>query len=176
MGRTSWKPIYTKYGKCLEFNPDLQSNHQVLGEFLKVPKTFLKKSAEDRRASLSFVVGYNQSDSGPGWFHFLAGLTLFYSESADHSHRIDPLHSVSLPPLQVPMLAIVHEHIKKLGQPYSLCVRENEQFLSTFSNYTIQACQQHCIFMTTHQVCRCSVKYLSPEKLPHGLNPRCGRI
>ena len=33
-----------------------------------------------------------------------------------------------------------------------------------------------CIFMTTHQVCRCSVKYLSPEKLPHGLNPRYGRI
>ena len=67
-----------------------------------------------RKASLSVVIGYNQSDTAIGWFHFLAGLTLYYSDPEEAT--LDPLYSVSMPPGTVPMLSIVQLRTIKLGE------------------------------------------------------------
>ena len=40
----------------------------------------IKKIAIGRKAALSLVVGFNQTDASIGWFHFLSGLTLYYSQ------------------------------------------------------------------------------------------------
>ena len=60
------------------------------------------------------MIGYNQSDTATGWFHFLAGLTLYYSDPEEAT--LDPLYSVSMPPGTVPMLSIVQLHTIKLGK------------------------------------------------------------
>ena len=60
------------------------------------------------------VPRYNQSDTATGWFHFLAGLTLYYSDPEEAT--LDPLYSVSMPPGTVPMLSIVQLHTIKLGE------------------------------------------------------------
>ena len=67
-----------------------------------------------RKASLSVVIGYNQSDTAIGWFHFLAGLTLYYSDPEEAT--LNPLYSVSMPPGTVPMLSIVQLRTIKLGE------------------------------------------------------------
>jgi len=81
---------------------------------------------------LSLVVGFNQSDASIGWFHFLSGMTLYYSDRNENT--LDPLYSLSLPPGSVPMISIISTHTLKLGNPYSKCMKENK--LSHYANYT----------------------------------------
>ena len=78
------------------------------------------------------VVGYNQSDASIGWFHFLSGMTLYYSDRNENT--LDPLYSLLLPPGSVPMISIKSTHTLKLGPPYSKCMKEN--LLSYYENYT----------------------------------------
>jgi len=78
------------------------------------------------------VVGYNQSDASIGWFHFLSGMTLYYSDRNENT--LDPLYSLSLPPGSVPMISIKPTHTLKLGPPYSKCIKENT--LSHYEKYT----------------------------------------
>ena len=78
------------------------------------------------------VVGYNQSDASIGWFHFLSGMTLYYSDRNENT--LDPLYSLLLPPGSVPMISIKSTHTLKLGPPYSKCIKENR--LSYYENYT----------------------------------------
>ena len=81
---------------------------------------------------MSLVVGFNQSDASIGWFHFLSGMTLYYSDRNENT--LDPLYSLSLPPGSVPMISIISTHTLKLGPPYSKCMKENQ--LSHYANYT----------------------------------------
>ena len=65
----------------------------------------VQKTAVGRKASLSVVLGYNQSDSNIGWYSFLSGVTMYYSSPSEEF--VDPLNSLSLPPETVPMLSVV---------------------------------------------------------------------
>ena len=100
-----------------------------------------KKIAIGRKAALSLVVGFNQTDASIGWFHFLSGLTLYYSDP--YENTLDPLYSLSLPPGSVPMISIIQTHSQKLGPPYSKCVKQNA--LTFYDQYT----QDQCIFEVT---------------------------
>ncbi len=42
-----------------------------------------------------------EKDSSIGWYHFLAGLTLYYSDPTEGT--LDELYSISMPPGAVPM-------------------------------------------------------------------------
>ena len=53
---------------CLEFNPDKFDGDRVL---------------TGKKIALSLVVGYNQSDTSIGWYHFLAGLTLYFTDQKE---------------------------------------------------------------------------------------------
>ena len=100
------------------------------------------------------VVGYNQSDASIGWFHFLSGMTLYYSDRNENT--LDPLYSLSLPPGDsVPMISIKSTHTLKLGPPYSKCIKENH--LSHFSTYTQgldSLSQSRSLFTEVHSVHR----------------------
>ena len=87
----NWTMEFTRFGKCAVFNPDVDT----IGE----------KTAVGRKASLSIVVGYNQSDANVGWYSFLSGVTMYYSSPSESF--LDPLNSLSLPPETVPMLSVV---------------------------------------------------------------------
>ena len=87
----NWTMEFTRFGRCAVFNPDVNQ----IGE----------KTAVGRKASLSIVVGYNQSDANVGWYSFLSGVTMYYSSPSESF--LDPLNSLSLPPETVPMLSVV---------------------------------------------------------------------
>lgn len=58
-----WTYDYTPFGLCLRFNGDYVGKMVAFG----------------RKAQLSFVGIYNETDSRAGWFQFYSGFTLFYS-------------------------------------------------------------------------------------------------
>ena len=111
----------------------------------------LELSNTAQRLSLSIVAGYNQSDSDGGWFHFLTGMTAYISDPVENT--LDPTYSVNviiirdfplittnaefkMVPNEVPILTMRQIHTKKLGAPYSSCVKEEDHSLMYYQNYT----------------------------------------
>lgn len=74
---------------------------------------------EAQKISLSIVVGYNQTDTQFGWFHFLAGMTAYFSDPMENTQ--DSTYSINMPPKVVPILSVRQVHTQKLGHPYSHC-------------------------------------------------------
>ena len=159
----NWTMEFTRFGKCAVFNPDVDT----IGE----------KTAVGRKASLSIVVGYNQSDANVGWYSFLSGVTMYYSSPSESF--LDPLNSLSLPPETVPMLSVVQVspklyfhnindkieiHRKMLGPPYSTCVQNHSNFLSYFPVYTEDRCLHECLADVVIGVCDCIPQYLLPTR------------
>ena len=144
----NWTMEFTRFGRCAVFNPDIDQ----IGE----------KTAVGRKASLSIVVGYNQSDANVGWYSFLSGVTMYYSSPSESF--LDPLNSLSLPPETVPMLSVVQIHRKLLGPPYSTCVQNHSNFLSYFPVYTEDRCLHECLADVVIGVCDCIPQYLLPTR------------
>ena len=93
-----------------------------------------KMVAYGRKAQLSFVGIYNETDSRAGWYQYYSGFTLFYSHP--YEDTLDPLQSIAVRPGVVPVVSFRQVHEKKLGLPYSQCVHDDQHNLRRMSQNT----------------------------------------
>ena len=124
---------------------------------------------------MAFSIVYNDSDHTIGWFPFLSGLTLFYSDA--YELTIDPLYSVTVPPGDGPLVAFNQVRNELLGEPYSTCIQQDPSILKYYENYTIgknvvfsnvlsyrflnsDHCYHECMVDQLKDECKCVPHYL----------------
>lgn len=143
-----WQWKMTRYGVCKrKIAPKSITNEY--SEFNPYGEQFNQSKSKDaenkekitQKISLSIVVGYNQTDTQFGWFHFLAGMTAYFSDPMENTQ--DSTYSINMPPKVVPILSVRQLHTLKLGPPYSNCQREGDHKLQV----------HFYIFQTKYKTC-----------------------
>ena len=102
---------------------------------------------------MSITFGYNYSDWTFGWMAAYDGFTIYYSEP--HEETIDPLYSIALSSLSVPMISVKQTMTKLLGPPYqSQCLNSGFK-LKYFELYTEKHCFHECSVEAIAAQCAC---------------------
>ena len=133
-----------------------------------------------RKATLSLVIMYNESDWTAGWNHFMKGATVFFKPHYETTE--DPDDSIVLNPGGLPLVRFRKNTHSLLGPPFSNCTKmfvlefknirpklsfnlshQKPQPLKHFATYTKKQCMYECLIDQVELRCKCLPSFM-PSK------------